>query len=175
MAQTFTNSFWKRAWVVDDEGIHEYRKGHRFATVRWHELKELDRSGAQSELGIRITPKLTRSERQKLSRYASELWKREYPDRWQIHHEQAVRSADRAVYFWMPLVILAPSLIGYILFWYLGSPEYLQPQIQKLHCITLVSFIYLSVLWIGYGYLSRKAKKREVLQNPAAKNLGDGA
>jgi hypothetical protein len=161
MTQTFTNSIWKREWIIDDEGIHEHRIGHRFATVSWNELKELGFSGARSEQGICISLRLARPDRRKFFKCASDIWKQQYPNRWKIHRDRAVQSANRAIYFWLPLTVLGPVIVCYVSFFYLGSPEYLRPQIQKLDRIAIIAIVYLCVMWIGYSYFSRRAKKRE--------------
>lgn len=162
MTRTFNHPFWKRLVTVDDDGIHEHRRGRRSASIRWNELDSLSRDGARSARGTRISLRLTPARRREFAECASEIWKQRHPDRWQRDRERAKRAADWAVYFWFPLFTIGPCILCYILFWFLGWPESLRPELQKVHRLTALAVVCVIGTLIWYGYRTREAAPMRV-------------
>src|SRR6185295_8181601 len=113
MSQTFNHPFWKRSVTVDDEGIHEYRRGRHHASVRWEELESLSVSGARGAGGKRVSTLLTRYTGREFGRCASDIWRQRYPDRWRRHFDRSRRNADWVAYFFFPLYFVGLPLLIY--------------------------------------------------------------
>lgn len=143
--------------TVDDDGIREHRRGRLFASIRWDELDSLSRDGARSERGARISLRLSPDQRREFEECASEIWRQRHPDRWQRNRERVMRAAYWAAYFWLPLLTIGPFIAFYILFWVLGSPENLRPELQKVHRLTVLGVAFVIGFLIWYGYRTRKA------------------
>lgn len=154
MTRTFNDPFWKRLVTVDDEGIHEHRRGRPFAFIGWDDLDSLSSNGVCSGRGMRIAHIYKPRE---FIDFVSEAWRQRHPDRWQINRQRVKREADWAAFFWIPLFTLGPCLACYILSWSLGWPESMEKQHQKLHRMTAGSVIMIIGLWLWYVYRGRKA------------------
>jgi hypothetical protein len=158
MIRTFTHPLWKRLYIVDDSGIHEHRGSRVFASIRWEDVAAINRRGALSQRGTRISLRLTGEMCREFEACASQIWRERHPDRWQSYHEASHRFCKRFVYFWFPIVLLAPCMAVYLLYWWIGWPEQLRSEIQKIHRLTILGV----VIWIGfsiaYGYRLRKTR-----------------
>jgi hypothetical protein len=159
MTRSFKHPFWKRIVTVDDDGVHEHRRGRPFASIRWEELDSLSRDGVRSDRGARISLRLSLDRRREFADYASQIWSQRHPERWQRNRERAKRAADWAAYFWLPLFTIGPCIFCYLLLWVLGWPESLQPHLQKIHRLTALGLVWIIGFWIWYGYTTRKATK----------------
>lgn len=158
MSQTFTHPLWKRVVTVDDDGIHEHRRGRPFLSIRWDEIEVLNRDCVRSERGARIGLRLTPQCRREFAECASAIWRQRYPDRWHRNLETGRRKIDRAVYFWLPLLTLGPCLVGYVFFWLMGWPESLRPEIQKIHHLTILGIICVVATLIWYRFRKRSVR-----------------
>ena len=156
MTRTFSHPLWRRLVTIDDDGIHEDRRGRRFTSITWDELESLRPDGATSTRGTRIALRLSPKGRRDFAECASEIWNRRYPDRWQRNKDRTKRSMNRAAYFWFPLFTLGPSIACYVLVWSLGWPESLRPELQKLHRLTLLGAVTVIGFLIWYIYRTRK-------------------
>lgn len=165
MTRTFSHPFWKRRVTVDDKGIHEHRRDRLFASIRWDELDSLNRRGARSSRGTHISLRLTPECCRGFEECASEAWKERYPDRWQCHWECSIRKANRAAYFWFPLLILGPCVACYALFWATGWPESLQHEMQKVHRLAAVAVVLIAGFWTWYRYTTTR-RNLSRLHNP---------
>jgi hypothetical protein len=86
------------------------------------------------------------------------IWRQQHPDRWQRDRERAGRAADLAVYLWIPLLTLGPSLIGYLMFLITGWPESVEEDLQALHRITALAFAITAGLVIWYSRRKRTGR-----------------
>ena len=143
--------------TVDDDGIHEHRRGRPFASIRWDDLKSLGGEGARSERGVRISLRLSPGRRREFAECASQIWKQRHPERWERNRERVRRAAHWAAFFWFPLLTIGPCIACYILFWVLGWPESLRPELQKVHRLAALGVVSVVAFLIWYGYKTRKA------------------
>jgi len=164
--RTFHHPSAKRLVIVDDDGIHEHREGCHVASIRWDELESLTRDRARSNLGTRISLYqpigqrslfVSRPRNRELGECISQIWKRRHPDLWLRDRERLKRKAHWAAYFGIPLLIIGPSIAGYLLFVFLGWPESLRNEIEKLHRMTLVGVVFVGIFLLWYRYRTRKS------------------
>ena len=158
---------WKRFVTVDDDGIHEHRRGRLYASIRWDQLDSLSRDGARGHLGTRISLRLSPTRRREFEECASAIWRQRHPDRWQQNRERTKRAADWAAYFWFPLLTIGPCIASYILFGILGWPGSLHSELQKVHLLTALGVVCVIGFVIWYGYKTRKTAGPPAPVNPA--------
>lgn len=143
--------------MVDDAGISEIRAGRPAVTIPWERVERLSRQFVRSTSGVRIHL-VQRRNRYQPSAYISEVWRQRQPEQWRRNRERNERQLRWVVYFWYPLLILGPTVPGYLLYWFSGEPDYMKDKIRKLERLTIIGVFIVAVVWISYLCTSRKSR-----------------
>src|SRR5689334_17748255 len=115
MTQIFSSTRGRRRVFVDEDGIHEERRGQFTRFIAWSELAALNRLKARSTGGTRIRIDGL-SPRGKCYESISNCWKDRYTEAWKKDRRQSVRALKHALYFKLPAVVLAFEGAGYAFF-----------------------------------------------------------
>jgi hypothetical protein len=170
MAETFNSGFRfsKKTVTVDDDGIHLRRENALIVFIRWDEIERIDLGTIRTESGTKIRLPLTKPQYKKFFRFASEIWKHRYPEKWLRNHKRINRRENWIIYFGFPMFFILPFTFWHLFFIYRGKPDRFRPEMQKIDRATILGLFVSAFLIIWINISRRRAVKNEQNQSKIA-------
>ena len=114
MHESYSSRFWRRIYVIDNDGIHECKlSGQPIKSIRWEDVysfrgRRLIISKAQQPS---IAVRLPRPASVLFRSSFSIEWRERYPEAWSRCQKEIYRGAITATFLWFPLLIGIPLVV----------------------------------------------------------------
>ncbi len=157
--QIFKSLLFRREWHIDDEGIHEFRKGALRRSIGWADLHRFDDQTIRAADGAKLSLSLPTY---RLSKFRSVLrseWRRRFPESYAANEAWVMRRRAFAVFIWMSLYfffIPAASYLQVVFSASLGRSTH--ELLLSANRMALFSGVVVALLWIWFAYTYTKSR-----------------